>query len=180
MEIQSNMKESISILKGEAGSDESFGIVLRHSLEVLAKAMAIVAKKQLWDEVDMDLVASGSLLHDVGAFRFLEDGTQEGYIRHGVLGAELLRGMGREREARIAERHTGAGLSQKEIIARGWDLPLEDLLPETLEEKLICYADKFSSKTPGKKDTLESIEKEFEGYGQESLERFRRLREMFE
>ena len=47
----------------------------------------------------------------------------------------------------FAKRHTGAGLTKKEIIEQELPLPQQDFLPETTEEKLICYADKFFSKT---------------------------------
>ena len=53
-------------------------------------------------------------------------------------------------------------------------------MPVSLEEKLVCYADKFSSKDPDKIDTLDSIEKEFAGYGEEPLRRFLELKKMFE
>ena len=49
--------------------------------------------------------------------------------------------------ARIAERHTGSGLTAEDIRTQHLPLPEKDFLPETLLEKLICYADKFFSKT---------------------------------
>lgn len=174
------MNRYLDLLKRYSSTEESFDVVSRHSFEVLSKAIDIIAKKNLRDRIDFDLVVSGCLLHDIGSFGFLENKDMEGYIRHGVIGAEILEREGLEKEAAIAKRHTGAGLSKKDILAAGWPLPPEDLLPLTLEERLVCYADKFSSKLPGKKDTLETIEKEFEGYGPESLARFRALKEEFE
>ncbi|MDD3006531.1 MAG: HD domain-containing protein [Candidatus Pacebacteria bacterium] len=169
------------ILEKHSSSREVFEIVLRHSLEVLSKSIEIVNKKKLYDRIDFDLIISGSILHDIGTFEFLENNSSNGeYIRHGVIGAEILRKEGLQKEALIAERHTGAGLTSEEIIANGWALPHEDFLPVSLEEKIICYSDKFSSKTPGKKDTIESVEKEFERYGQSSLKRFLELKQMFE
>ena len=47
----------------------------------------------------------------------------------------------------MCERHTGTGLTKDAIIANGWKLPVNDFVPETLEEQLICFADKFYSKT---------------------------------
>jgi uncharacterized protein len=187
------MYKYFELLKAQAGSEESYRIVLRHSLEVLAKSIEIINRKGLQDEVDFELIIAGSILHDIGAIGFVESKLKEKenalevggkdfsiYICHGTIGAEILRKEGLEREARIAERHTGAGLTKEEIAANGWPLPQQDFLPETLEEKLICYADKFSSKSPDKKDTLESVEKEFEGYGQGPHGRFLALKEMFE
>jgi len=174
------MNEYIDLLKKYSSTQESFDVVSRHSLEVLSKAIGIIAKKNLTDKIDFDLVVSGCLLHDIGTFCFLEKKGMEGYIRHGVIGAEILEKEGLEKEALIAKRHTGAGLTKEDIAEANWPLPHEDLLPQTLEERLVCYSDKFSSKLPGKIDTLETIEKEFESYGPGSLARFRALREEFE
>jgi len=188
------MQKYVEILRKYSPSEESFGIVLRHSLEVLSKSIEIVSRKSLYDEVDFDLIVSGAILHDIGAMEFIErkkgddDFTRKGvgktelpdYICHGMIGASILEKEGLEREALIAKRHTGAGLAREEIVANGWDMLHEDFLPVSLEEKIICYADKFSSKTPSKKDTLETIEKEFESYGEGPLKRFLELKEMFE
>jgi len=49
--------------------------------------------------------------------------------------------------ARVCARHTGTGLTAENIRERKLPLPEEDLVPETVEEQIICYADKFFSKT---------------------------------
>ena len=59
----------------------------------------------------------------------------------------MLRERGLNQHARVAERHTGTGLRKEEIIRRNLPLPHEDFVPETMEEQVICYADKFFSKT---------------------------------
>jgi uncharacterized protein len=174
------MQKNFEILKKYSFSQESFETVMRHSLEVLGKAVEIINKKKFYEKIDFDLVISGSILHDIGTFEFLENKDKKDYIHHGLIGGEILRGEGLYKEALIAERHTGSGLTREEIIANGWDLPHEDFLPISLEEKLICYADKFSSKNPDKVDTPESIEKEFAAYGEEPLKRFLELKKMFE
>ena len=101
--------------------------------------------------VDIQFVEEAAMLHDLGIFltdapRIYCCGT-EPYLCHGYLGAELLRSLGHERHARVCERHTGTGLTKDAIIANGWKLPVNDFVPETLEEQLICFADKFYSKT---------------------------------
>ena len=169
-----------ALLRKYASTEDSFLLVLHHSLEVLAKSIEIINRKQLYDRVDLDLIVSGALLHDIGTFEFLEDKSKEGYICHGVIGAAILEKEGLMREALIAKRHTGSGISREDIAAAGWPLPDEDLLPLSLEEKIICYADKFSSKNPDKHDTPETILKEFESYGAGSLARFLALKEMFD
>ncbi len=71
------------------------------------------------------------------------------HIRHGILGAALLREAGAgEMMARVAEAlHTGSGLTSAEITQQKLPLPARDYLPSSLLEKLICYADKFYSKS---------------------------------
>ena len=101
--------------------------------------------------VDMQFVEEAALLHDIGIFltdapRIYCYGT-EPYLCHGYLGGKLLRELGHERHARVCERHTGTGLTKEAIIANGWILPVKDFVPETMEEQLVCFADKFYSKT---------------------------------
>lgn len=101
--------------------------------------------------IDTQFVNEAAMLHDLGIF--LTDAPRihcygtESYLCHGYLGAELLRGLGLERHARVCERHTGTGLTKEQIVANGWNLPVKDFVPETLEEQLVCFADKFYSKT---------------------------------
>ena len=100
---------------------------------------------------------------------------------HGRIGAEILRGEGYPRHARVCERHTGAGLTVKDIIEQQLPLPHQDFLPETIEEKLICYADKFYSKThPEREKTYEQAEQSLAKFGSEGVERFRKWKTLFE
>ena len=58
--------------------------------------------------VDLRLVESGALLHDLGR------GQTHG-IEHGAVGGQMARQLGMPMElAHIIERHVGAGLSQEE------------------------------------------------------------------
>ena len=132
------------------------------------------------------------------------------YILHGSLGAQLLRNeaeqLKKEKQqaeqlkeeqpqaiqlqeelhfyealARICERHTGTGLTRQTIIEWGLPDPQQDLLPETIEEQIICYADKFYSKSHLERErtipqTLQSLEK----FGDEGVEKFRHWTELFE
>ena len=127
-----------------------------------------------------------AMLHDVGIIRVdapsIECHGTEPYIRHGVCGAELLRSEGiDERYARICERHTGAGLTLDDIVSQNLPLPHHDLQPETIEEKLICYADKFYSKSHlSREKTIEQAEKSLAKFGGETLARFRAMKDIFE
>ena len=97
------------------------------------------------------------------------------------MGAEMLREAGFPMHARVCERHTGAGLSKDEIIRQQLPLPHEDFLPETMEEQVICYADKFFSKTHlDHEKTVEEAERSLAKFGPEGVERFRRWAAIFE
>lgn len=53
--------------------------------------------------------------------------------------------------------------------------------PETIEEKLICYADKFYSKTHlDREKTIEQAERSLAKFGGGTLARFRKMKELFE
>ena len=111
---------------------------------------------------------------------FCLDLRHEPYIRHGLLGAELLRREGLPRHARVAERHTGTGLTAEAIVAQQLPLPVRDYLPETLEEQIICYADKFFSKTHLERTrTPEQVLRSLEKFGDESVQRMKAWLERF-
>ncbi len=178
------MMDFLSIIKKyyEEGSD-AFELLLRHSRQVADKAMAIIeAKPEL--EVNRDFVYEAAMLHDIGVF--LTDAPDiychgtEPYIKHGILGRGLLDELGLPRHALVCERHTGAGISIADIKSQGLPLPLRDMLPLTIEEKLVCYADKFYSKShPDKEFTVEHARKKLEKYGVETVARFDALHELF-
>ena len=159
------------------------GILTIHSQSVARKALQIVASRPELD-IDRDFVEEAAMLHDIGIVNTDAPGIKcygtEPYIRHGIIGAEMLRREGLPRHARVCERHTGAGLSRREIETQNLPLPHHDFLPETIEEQLICYADKFFSKTHlDREKPLDKVERSIAKFGAEGLERFRRWEEMF-
>ena len=124
------------------------------------------------------------MLHDIGIFKCDAAGIQcfgtEPYICHGRIGAELLRSEGFPRHARVCERHTGAGITKAQVIAQNLPLPQQDFLPEMMEEKVICYADKFFSKTHlDREKTIEQAEKSLSKFGDEGVLRFREWEKCF-
>ncbi len=166
------------------GNGKLKDILLRHSKAVAQKALAIAdAHPEL--HLDRQFIIEAAMVHDIGIIKTDAPDIQcfgaEPYIRHGVLGAEMMRAEGFPLHARVCERHTGAGLSLKEIEEQHLPLPHEDLLPETLEEKAICYADKFFSKTKlDREKTLEQAERSVAKHGEEGLKRFREMEQIFE
>lgn len=127
------------------------GILLRHSRSVAALAADI--NRRMGSPLPPADVLDAAMLHDIGILLTDAPGIgchgTEPYIRHGILGADLLRREGcPEHIARVAERHTGAGIDPDDIRQMDLPLPLDrDLMPRTLLERLICYADKFYSKS---------------------------------
>lgn len=151
-------------------------ILLVHSRAVADKALAMLdAHPEL--SLDRTFVEEAALLHDIGIFRTDAPGIHctgtYPYICHGYLGADLLREEGFPRHALVCERHTGAGLSLKEIIGQQLPVPHREMLPVSMEEQLICFADKFFSKTHLEKEkSVEKARKSIEKYGEEGLARF--------
>ena len=158
-------------------------ILMVHSRKVSDKALAVAAKHPEL-QLDVEFLEEAAMLHDLGIFQTDAAGIQcfgkEPYICHGVLGAEILRTEGWERHARVCERHTGAGLTLKQIEEQNLPVPHRDLMPETLEEKVICYADKFFSKThPEVEKTFEQAVRSLRKFGPEGVARFEDWHRLF-
>jgi len=158
-------------------------ILLVHSRSVADKALSIVDQHPELN-ADRQFVEEAAMLHDIGIFRCDAAGIQcfgtEPYICHGTIGAKLLRNEGFPKHARVCERHTGAGLSLQEIERQNLPVPHLDLLPETVEEQIICYADKFFSKTKlTTEKSLEQAIRSLQKFGEEGVARFVKWSEMF-
>ena len=158
-------------------------IYMRHCRQVADLALEINAVKRLG--LESDAVEAAAMLHDIGIFETDAKGIEcygtEPYIKHGVLGAALLRNEGVAEEiARVAERHTGAGLTADDIEKNGLPIPAGDYMPETLLERLVCYADKFYSKSGDmKRKSLERVRASMAKWGPETAARFEKLHEEF-
>jgi uncharacterized protein len=86
-------------------------------------------------KVDLDLVETGALLHDIGRAKTHS-------VHHAVIGAEIAKSLGLpEPVILIIKRHVGGGITTKEAKKLGW--PRDIYTPQTLEEKIVCYADKL-------------------------------------
>lgn len=157
-------------------------LLILHSQKVREKALAILDMPENQGlHINRQLVCDGAMLHDIGICRCDAPGIHcEGtapYIEHGQIGAGMIRGLkGKDNPeeneylemiARICERHTGAGLPGFE--------------PETIEEKLVCLADKFYSKSgdPAKEKPMERVLKSMAKFGDENVRKFQNLCETF-
>ncbi len=158
-------------------------ILLTHSRAVADFALR-VADRHPELHIDRQFVEEAAMLHDIGIFRCDAPGIcchgTEPYICHGRIGALLLREEGYPRHARVCERHTGAGLTLDDIVAQQLPLPRQSFLPETIEERLICYADKFFSKTRlDREKTFEQAVGSLMKFGAAGVDRFRQWHQIF-
>ena len=171
-----------------AGNPELQQILLAHSRQVADRALAILRLHPEWVEqglVDPAFVEEAAMLHDIGvvlcdAPKIHCKGTHA-YIEHGYLGAEILRQEGLPKHAAVAERHTGTGIAMEQIMREQLPIPLQDYTPRTLEERLICYADKFYSKTRlGEDKPMAKIRQHLWKYGSDTVFRFDEMQQFFE
>ena len=132
------------------------------------------------------LIEQAAFLHDIGIGQTdapsLGCHGNQPYVCHGVFGRTIMEKQGQNRIAMICERHVGVGLTATEIQSRKLPLPQRDMLPVTVEEQIICYADKFFSKTgPGAhhKKSFNDIILGLAQFGNGQVSRFGKLHERF-
>ena len=136
-----------------------YNSVWSHSKLVAEKALKLAqAHPEL--NIDSDFVYEAAMLHDIGVYLTHAPSIyctgKEPYIRHGIIGAELLRNEGYPKHALVCERHTGTGLTVDDI------------------------ADKFYSKsTPDQEKPFDKVRKSVAKYGDASLHRFDEMATLF-
>ena len=110
--------------------------VIKHC-EAVAEIAVEIAKacEENGLEVDSTLVETGALLHDIGRAKTHS-------VHHAVIGAEIAKSFGLpEPVILIIKRHVGGGITTREARKLGW--PKDIYIPQTLEEKIVSYADKL-------------------------------------
>ena len=154
-------------------------IYMHHCRQVADKALAIAHNKGLG--LPDDLIEAAAMLHDIGIVMTdapsIDCHGELPYICHGIAGAALIRENSYPEEiARVAERHTGAGISVEDIDELNLPLPRRDYMPQSLLERLICYADKFYSKSGEMKEkSLENVRNSMSRHSSATLARFEKL-----
>ena len=162
-----------------ASSPELKNVLMIHSRQVADRALAIVDRHPEWT-VDREFIEEAAMLHDIGiifcdAPKIYCKG-HHAYIEHGYLGAELLRQEGLPKHALVAERHTGTGITAEQVEREELPIPLRDYCPQSLEEKIICYADKFFSKSHlGEEVDLSKVKANIWKYGHDAIVRWDEL-----
>ncbi|MFF5227317.1 HD domain-containing protein [Dactylosporangium sp. NPDC000521] len=147
---------------------DTFELVWAHCVTVWRIAEQLL--RQTAVDVDPALVEAGCLLHDIGVYR-LGGGP---YIRHGVLGHELLRGEGLpEALCRFCSCHTGVGITSEDIAGQGLPVPPGDYVAVSEEERLVMYADKFHTKSsPPRFVTAAEYRRDVARFGADKVVRF--------
>jgi len=164
----------------------AYRILVAHGQLVAKKSIAIAARVAHLNP-NVLFIQEAALLHDIGMI-FTDSPKigcrgQHPYVCHGVLGRGLLEELGLHRHALICERHVGVGISREDIRSQQLPLPDRDMLPRSIEEQIICYADKFYSKngrSAGKEKTVEQIMKKLGEYGSDKTRRFHSWVDLFE
>jgi len=133
-----------------------YRILLEHSQIVTEKSLDI-ARGLDHLKPDLEFIQTAAMLHDIGICQTLAASIgctgDAAYICHGYLGRNLLDELGLPPEyGLVCERHTGAGITRENIISNNLPLPRRDMVPLSIEEKIICVADKYHSKNPGQEN----------------------------
>jgi uncharacterized protein len=160
-----------------------YDIYLSHTSDVTNKALSIAARHPEL-AVDVRFIEEAGMLHDIGIYltkapHIACEGTHP-YICHGFLGRELLTEEGYPKHGLVCERHTGTGLSLETIINRKLPIPHRDMRPVSLEEQVICFADKFFSKSQlGREKPVKKIRQSLSRHGWHQVEIFDEWCELF-
>lgn len=156
---------------------------MRHCRQVADMAIEIAGRLDL--DIDKTDVEASAMLHDIGVVLTDAPGIHchgsMPYIMHGIAGAGILREEGvSDMIASVAERHTGAGITADDIRQLSLPMPAGDYMPRNLLERLVCYADKFYSKSGDmQRKPLERVRRSMASLGQRSLARFEALHAEF-
>lgn len=178
-------QEILALHERHAPTPDALDLVYTHCLIVRDIAEQLCSRPgHGLPDVDIELARAGSLLHDIGVYRLYDDAgnlDQSAYIRHGVLGYDLLRSAGLpETICRFASHHTGVGISRDDVLAQQLPIPPADYLAETGEERLVMYADKFHSKaTPPVFGTAAWCAARLRRFGDEKVKAFEAMRVAF-
>jgi uncharacterized protein len=144
----------------EPGS-KSYEYLVAHGRMVADKALEI-AEKVDWLPPGKLFIEEAAMLHDIGIY--LTDAPHLGctgtypYIAHGYLGRQIVEDEGYPLHALVCERHVGMGLTKAEILEKGLPVPAREMMPITVEEQIICFADKFFPVSPEKMLTVQTLE----------------------
>ena len=159
-------------LLGRYFEGEALAVITGHGRAVAGLALKVCRLLGL-AEGECRFVEEAALLHDIGVCRSQAPklGLVGGlpYIMHGIIGREILEQEGFPRHALVCERHIGVGLTVEDIVRQGLPLPQRDMSPVSVAEQVVCFADLFYSKSPGritKQKSPEKVRTKLAGFGE--------------
>jgi uncharacterized protein len=164
---------------------DALEIITGHGRAVAGLALNICHAVGLGED-DCRFVGEAALLHDIGVCRVhapelgLEAGSP--YIMHGIIGRNILEKEGLPCHALVCERHIGVGLTVEDIIRQGLPLPQRDMMPLSTCEQIVCFADLFYSKRPGRithQKAPEQVRSRLAGFGERKVRIFDGWMELF-
>ena len=167
-------------------NSKAYKILVEHGWQVAGKARQ-AAQNVPELEPDLDFIENAALLHDIGIL--MTDTPLFGcfgkhpYICHGILGSDILEKEGFPELARVCERHIGVGISRNDIRRQRLPLPDREMIPVSIEEQIVCYADKFFSKNGNGRPAEKTIAEIIDGlspHGPEKVRRFETWAKIFE
>ena len=165
--------------------DPDYDILVKHSMQVAMLTRQLChSYQERGGKIDAEFAFEAAMLHDIGICHTYAPGIyccgKQPYIRHGIIGREMLEQKGLPKHALVCERHTGSGISAEDIVAQHLDLPMRDMLPVSIEEKVVCYADKFYSKSLiCECKTVDRVRQSLSKFGEGTISRFNRLVDLF-
>jgi uncharacterized protein len=164
---------------------KAYDYLIRHGRMVADKALEI-AERVDWLPPGKLFIEEAAMLHDIGIY--LTDAPHLGctgsypYIAHGYLGRQILEDEGYPLHALVCERHVGVGMTAAEIREKGLPVPVREMVPITVEEEIICFADKFFPVGPDNMLTMQSLAEAREmvaAFGEKPLRKFNKWAVMF-
>lgn len=163
---------------------KAYKILVSHSSLVTEKALKIGKNhKELLP--DLKFIEEAAMLHDIGIFLtnapHLYCFGEHPYLCHGYLGYELLVKEGYPDHGLVCERHTGVGITTEEVLTQKLPLPVRDYMPVSVEEQIICFADKFFSKSGDlfHEKSVSEVRKSMQKFGDKNVARFNEWCEIF-
>lgn len=176
---------------GEARADAAFSLVWTHC-QIVASiaydfAVCFQPRPDVWAGAvpDPERTYLGGLVHDIGVYRvYLPDGSvfdHARYLFHGLEGFTILRDASAVSGlAGFARNHTGLGITHDDIVRQGLPLPPADYVPQTIEEEMVLFADKFHTKsTPPTFVSAGAARASAARFGEENAQRFDALRQRY-
>jgi uncharacterized protein len=152
-----------------------YRLYIPHVTLVTNKALQIGRRLKL-DKYQLRFIEEAGMLHDIGVVKvkssLVKNDSQLPYICHGTEGSKILVEAGLPQHALVAERHTGVGISVQEIKDFNLPLPERDMIPQSVEEKILSYADLFFSKKAEslwEEESVELIREELSQFGEDKV-----------